>query len=203
MPERGGAGRGVRIEPLQAAHVAPCRGLDGGFTVDARLRLRLDGDTIAYRVEPVAPYGKRYRTDPGWDPAPWLAANPDAAMFVALDYGEVAGYVMLSRDWTGLAQVDDLCVDRGRRRRGIGRALVAHAVDWARARSLPGIRLETQDVNVAACRLYAACGFVLHGFDRRLYAVDPAARSETALFWYRFFDGAGEAAGAHAGTPAA
>ena len=47
--------------------------------------------------------------------------------------------------------------------------------------------LETQNINVAACRLYASCGFVLAGFDGCLYrGVMPGTR-ENALFWYLVF----------------
>jgi streptothricin acetyltransferase len=65
---------------------------------------------------------------------------------------------------------------------------MAQAEAWARDRSQAGIRLETQDTNVAACRLYERCGFVLGGFDRHLYAALPGSAGETALFWYRLFE---------------
>jgi hypothetical protein len=47
--------------------------------------------------------------------------------------------------------------------------------------------LETQDNNVAGCRLYANCGFELRGFDTHLYkALDPDT-DEIALYWYLIF----------------
>jgi hypothetical protein len=47
--------------------------------------------------------------------------------------------------------------------------------------------LETQNINVAACRLYERCSFVLGGFDACLYrGVMPGTR-EIALFWYLLF----------------
>jgi len=73
------------------------------------------------------------------------------------------------------------------RRRGIGRALLEKAFDWARAGGFPGIMLETQDINVAACRLYESCGMKLGGFDAYLYkGLDPHS-DEIALFWYIIF----------------
>lgn len=47
--------------------------------------------------------------------------------------------------------------------------------------------LETQDNNLAACRFYHRCGFVLGGVDALLYS-NTSARGELALFWYKPFD---------------
>ena len=57
----------------------------------------------------------------------------------------------------------------------------------AKEKGFPGLMLETQDNNVAACRLYARCGFELRGFDTHLYkALDPSS-DEIALYWYLIF----------------
>jgi streptothricin acetyltransferase len=64
---------------------------------------------------------------------------------------------------------------------------VAQAVAWARGRGLTGIMLETQNINVAACRLYERCGFVLGGFDACLYRGVMLGTREIALFWYLLF----------------
>ena len=55
----------------------------------------------------------------------------------------------------------------------------------AGAVGLPGVMLETQNINVAVCRPYASCGFVLGGFDAcRYHGVMPGTR-EPALFGTR------------------
>ena len=65
--------------------------------------------------------------------------------------------------------------------------LIQQAFRWAKDNGLPGIRLETQTTNVAACRFYLRQGFTLGGYDRHLYeGLSPGTR-ETALFFYRFF----------------
>jgi len=51
--------------------------------------------------------------------------------------------------------------------------------------NLPGLMLETQNNNLAACAFYEKHGFRLGGIDRCLYqGLDPQS-SEIALFWYR------------------
>jgi ribosomal protein S18 acetylase RimI-like enzyme len=61
------------------------------------------------------------------------------------------------------------------------------AVDWARERNLPGIMLETQDVNVPACRFYENLGFKLRGIDTHLYKGLNPNTDEIALYWYLIF----------------
>jgi hypothetical protein len=51
---------------------------------------------------------------------------------------------------------------------------------------MPGIMLETQDVNVSVYRLYGKAGFILGGVDKKLYGATRYAH-ETALFWYKIF----------------
>lgn len=46
--------------------------------------------------------------------------------------------------------------------------------------------LETQDINLGACRLYIKNGFVLGSVDTMLYQ-NFKTREEKALFWYKMF----------------
>jgi streptothricin acetyltransferase len=50
-----------------------------------------------------------------------------------------------------------------------------------------GVRIETQDVNVAACRFYLGRGAVFGGYDEYLYRGTGGA-GETALYWYYLLD---------------
>jgi GNAT superfamily N-acetyltransferase len=80
-----------------------------------------------------------------------------------------------------LALLWDLRVAPGARGTGVGSALLCVAKSWAWSRFCTAIKVETQDINVAACRLYAR-----HGF--RLRAVNPGAYpdlpDEIQLLWY-------------------
>ena len=98
--------------------------------------------------------------------------------------GSLAGRIVLSEGWNRYAWVEDIAVDAGHRRAGVGRALMDRAIAWAVERGLPGIRLETQNNNVPACKFYESCGFRLGGFDRDLYRGLDEATTEIALFWY-------------------
>ena len=66
---------------------------------------------------------------------------------------------------------------------GAAQKLMAAAHVWARSVNAPGLRLETQNVNVSACLFYRHYGFTLGGYDRYLYNALPE-KDEVALFWY-------------------
>jgi len=48
--------------------------------------------------------------------------------------------------------------------------------------------LETQSNNVAACKFYASCGFVIGGVDLHLYQGLHPQSDEIAIFWYLIFE---------------
>ena len=151
---------------------------------EGRSRLDLDALREGRFVEiPVVPFRKDY--DALSPPADWpgrfdvrnwsllLAAGGGAAVA-----WNAPGVDMLEgRD--DLAVLWDLRVAPERRGQGVGRALVEAALDWAWEKGCVEMKVETQDVNVAACRFYAAMGF-------RLAEIAPNAYpglDEAMLVW--------------------
>jgi RimJ/RimL family protein N-acetyltransferase len=65
-----------------------------------------------------------------------------------------------------------LMVAASHRRRGIGRALLQRAVDWARASGVTKLELHVFPDNEPALALYEAFGFVREGYRRRHYRRD-------------------------------
>lgn len=173
----------IAIRELSAATLGDVHRCDGTFTIDSRLALYAEDDALRYTVEPVTPPRQKRYPPEETDFTPYLT-DPDKTAFFADYEGKLAGQIILWKYWNGYAYVEDIAVDVAFRGRGVGRALMDRAVAWARERALPGLMLETQNVNVAACRFYARYGFTLGGFDRYLYrALDPAT-DEVALYWY-------------------
>jgi GNAT superfamily N-acetyltransferase len=77
---------------------------------------------------------------------------PTCEVWVAVGHGVVLALMVLDHDW-----IDQLYVDPTAIGRGIGGALVDHAV-----RQCPtGLRLRTFQTNHDARRFYEACGFVV------------------------------------------
>jgi ribosomal protein S18 acetylase RimI-like enzyme len=92
-------------------------------------------------------------------------------VLVAVEDGEVAGYVKLGRV-TELAASDHvlmitgIAVDPGRQGRGIGRALIDAAVGEARRRGARRLTLRVLGGNAGARHLYETSGFVVEGVLR-------------------------------------
>jgi streptothricin acetyltransferase len=132
------------------------------------------------------PVEQSYRKNYGFD-ADELAEylnRPDAGFFVAEVDSSPIGYVVVTQGWNNYAIIEDIAVDAPHRGSGVARLMMDAAVEWARGAALAGVRLETQSVNVAACRFYERYGFLLGGHDRYLYrGLHPDSR-EVALFWY-------------------
>lgn len=82
-----------------------------------------------------------------------------------------------------IAVLWDIRVLPERRRSGFGTALVAAAAQWARERDCQYLKIETQNVNVPACRFYVAKGCRLGEINRFAYS-DPRVSHEVMLCWY-------------------
>jgi len=80
-----------------------------------------------------------------------------------------------------LAVLWDLRVASGFRRSGVGAALFDIATAWARGRGCVALEVETQQVNVPACRFYRRMGCSLATVDRFAYVDLP---EETQLIWH-------------------
>jgi ribosomal protein S18 acetylase RimI-like enzyme len=85
---------------------------------------------------------------------------------VAEDGGQIVGYVFAGiepESWKELRQragyIHDLVVDEAHRRLGVGRALVASALDWFAARGVRQTLLWSGHANAAAQRLFLSLGF--------------------------------------------
>ena len=158
---------------------------DESFTVDSKLILRVENGEISYTIVNVPVYTKQYAPDE-IDYSEYVS-DQNKTIFFAYVHNELVGEIRVHKYWNGYAYIDNLAVDEKHRRKGVGRALMARAMEWAKERRLPGLMLETQNNNVAACRLYESCGFELRGFDTHLYkGLDPNT-DEIALYWYLIF----------------
>jgi RimJ/RimL family protein N-acetyltransferase len=96
----------------------------------------------------------------------------DAAVFVAEDGGEIVGRLSLARDpHPASRHVADLglMVAAGHRRRGIGRALLEQAVEWARSAGVRKLELHVFPWNEPALNLYESFGFEREGYRRGHY----------------------------------
>lgn len=81
-----------------------------------------------------------------------------------------------------LAVIWDIRVTPVRRQQGVGTSLFKAAEAGAVARGCRHLKVETQNINVAACRFYARRGCVLRAAHRGVY---PEFPDEVQLLWYK------------------
>jgi GNAT superfamily N-acetyltransferase len=86
-----------------------------------------------------------------------------------------------------MAELWDIRVAAELRRAGVGTLLFEAAERWALARGCRVLKIETQNINVAACRFYASRGCVLGAVHRFAY---PELPEEAMLLWYKHLAGA-------------
>lgn len=82
------------------------------------------------------------------------------ALWIALAGGEVAGSVALRDLGDRAYKLKRMYLRPAHRGRGLGKRLLATALDWARANDARVVRLDTAEGMVAARRLYESAGFV-------------------------------------------
>lgn len=102
--------------------------------------------------------------------------------FVAEDDGAVIGFAGVEYEaWHARLVLWHLYVTRGRRREGIGRALLARVEAYGRERGARRVWLETTSVNVPGIAAYTRLGYALCGLDTTAYDTLPYA-DEAALY---------------------
>jgi GNAT superfamily N-acetyltransferase len=95
-----------------------------------------------------------------------LSRDPDSAVLVAEDGdGRIAGWVhVVGRRYLETdphAELGGLVVDAGARRKGVGKALVLAAEEWAGARGYATMRVRSNALRVEARPFYEGIGYAL------------------------------------------
>jgi GNAT superfamily N-acetyltransferase len=151
----------------------------------------LGGFALPERVLDV-PYVKDYDADDG-GPARWRERFEVSnwGFLGARTGGRLVGGAAVAWDTPGVTMLEgrrdlavlwDIRVAPEVRGTGVGAALFRAAEAWAAARGCRQLKVETQNVNVPACRFYARQGCVLGAIHRFAY---PELPHEVQLLWYR------------------
>jgi GNAT superfamily N-acetyltransferase len=185
----------LREEPIGA--VAELLRIPIGFEVDRMLEVahrRNGSEPFEYserRFE--VPYIKDYDQIEGEGPTRWaqrfdlsrwglIGAYADGSRIGAAVVAFATAGVDLLEGRGDLAVLWDIRVHPSRRREGVGAALFQAAADWAAGRGCTQLKVETQNINVPACRFYERQGCVLGQVDRAAY---PQFPDEIQLMWYK------------------
>jgi L-amino acid N-acyltransferase YncA len=120
---------------------------------------------------------------PSWEE--WDAGHLPAQRFVAVESGRVIGWIALTPYsdrccYEGVADLS-IYVDPEARGRGIGRALLEHAVDQADQAGIWTLQAGVFPENEASLALHARCGFRVVGRRERIGSLDGVWRDVILL----------------------
>jgi GNAT superfamily N-acetyltransferase len=175
-------------------------GIPSWYIVESVFRVEgVDGGLGGFRLveeEVAAPYTKGGDDQGEGGPSHWArvydvsrwgillareGGRPVGGTAVAVD---AAVYPLDRFQRRDLAVLWDIRVHPAERGRGIGRRLFRSAAGWARERGYGQLGMETQSVNVPACRFYAREGCELGAIHRYGYVGCSEVAHEAMLLWY-------------------
>jgi GNAT superfamily N-acetyltransferase len=117
-----------------------------------------------------------------FDLSHWIA-------FTAEESGNLVGCALVAWNTPGVDMLEgrndlailwDLRVHPDYRGHGVGQLLFSAATAWAKERECRWLRIETQNINVPACRFYARQGCKLRSIHQGAY---PELPDEVQLLW--------------------
>jgi GNAT superfamily N-acetyltransferase len=182
----------IRVIQETVSNIEAYESIGIGFEVRSRVCLDtlVSSKGMIIRETATNPWWKDYddcpEDRPTALPTRWSTAN--WAMFAAYVDSQRVGGVITARDTPGMnmlegrtdvALIMDIRIAFAFRGMGIGRALFENALVWAQDHRCAELRVETQDVNVPACRFYAAMGCDLLSAEQNAYPNSD----ETKLVW--------------------
>jgi len=153
------------------------------------------GGILLQEVALENPYIKDYDKTPEGGPMEWAShfditnwgfflANEDSIPVAATAVAYNTNGVNMLEERDDLAVLWDIRVRPDKRGNGIGTALFRRARKWSAIRGCRQMKIETQNINTAACRFYIKMGCELGTINRFAYWKDPTIAHEIMLNWY-------------------
>jgi GNAT superfamily N-acetyltransferase len=187
----------VSVVEESASVLAELRAIPISFWVTSVLEVEAADTThggFTLQEQAVAtPYLKNYDDDPEDDPAGWPMRFDVSSwgVFGAWDGSRRVGSIVMAWNTPAVHMLEgrldlgvvwDVRLHPESRRQGIGARLFRGAEAWLAERGCRLLKVETQNVNVPACRFYAKMGCTLGALNRFAY---PKLLHETQLLWYK------------------
>jgi GNAT superfamily N-acetyltransferase len=166
----------------------PVQGILAVSTPDSGL-----GGIVLTEAAVETPWVKDYDAIKGEGPTRWPKRfdTSNWGLIAALDGADRVGGAVIALNSPGVrmlggrsdtAALRDLRVRPDVRRSGIGSVLFVAVERWCRQRACHVLTVETQNINLPACRFYARMGCTLGVIDRQAY---PDFPDETQLVWVK------------------
>lgn len=166
------------------------------FNVESRYRVEVVdrglGGWVLMEEEVEPPYMKNYDQVKGEGPTRWPRKwnISNWAVMSAFDETVRIGGAVVAWNTPGLNMLEgrddlaclwDIRVHPHRRKQRVGSLLFQHSTEWARSMGCHQLKIETQNINVPACKFYASQGCELRAIHPGAY---PELPDEIQLLWY-------------------
>lgn len=177
----------VRIEVEPIEQLEELAKIPAAFLVQRILEVSREnggiGDFELHESAVYPPWIKDYDAISGEGPTEWRSQFDisDWGLIAAYDGKKrVGGAVVVPDEKLKQAILLDMRVRPESQSLGVGTALFRAVEEWSRSRGCEILLIETQDINVPACRLYERNGCELRGAERSAY---PDFPDEMKLIW--------------------
>ena len=152
-----------------------------------------DSDHPELRPKTTPRFTKDYDALPGHAPVDWETRFDTSGwrLFMAWSGPSPVGGIVAVHDAPEVEMLEgrsdlvllwDVRVHPEARGQGVGRELLRRVEEWASRQGYSELKVETQNINVAACRFYESCGFDLR---RAVTGAYPDLTDEVMLLWYK------------------
>ena len=183
----------VRVEPM--SRLAEHASIPIALLVERIFEISGPGKGLAgtglTEVAVKRPWEKDYDAITGGSPTLWLTRfdTKNWGLIAAYDGADRVGGAVIAFNTPGVNMLEgeadaavlwDLRVHPNVRRSGVGTMLFHAVEDWSRQRECLALRIETQSINVPACRFYARMGCSLDAVNQLAY---PDLPDEVQLIW--------------------
>lgn len=153
---------------------------DASFSAEYIYRVAVDKLSVEIVEEKLdVPFQKTYPFD-------LISEDVDEADYVIVAEVDeiIAGFATVKyEDWNNRAALTGIYVAAESKGKGVGRALVEAAVNFAKTKAARCLWAETQNVNYPAIQFYRKIGFEFCGFDCALYNPADVSSNETAFYF--------------------
>ena len=169
----------IAFEVREIFDVEVCDEVHGGFVLTRRgLEVPYVKDYDAIEAESPAHWAERFDVS-NWE---FLAAHSEGRRVGGAALALDTASIDMLEGRGDLAVLWDIRVAPEARGQGVGSSLFRAAEARAAARGYRQLKIETQNINLAACRFYARQGCELRAINRFAY---PQFPDEVQLLWYK------------------
>ena len=170
----------IEIKPITKENAADLNLKNEPFTMPGALIPSLENGIWSYRTQMYPDAQTMVFPDENYDYEETAGKGP---AFGAYEDGKCIGVAIYEDYWLKYMYLSDLKVSSAAQGKGVCKALIRAGLEEAQKRGYKGLYTIAQDNNLNACMFYLHTGFVIGGFDNRVYGGTSQEGKADILFY--------------------